>query len=140
MSNNSQIELEVELRTAPEFYNLQMALEERSFEMGQNRFMKNLEKARERGQESDTSYGSRYIAHRMGEVAQALEALSLKQQEKSSRGRPSVEAMAGEVVTQVGYREAAFLTMQEIMRFITTSAPTQTSLWPSVRPLRKNCS
>lgn len=122
MGNNSQIELEVELRAEPELYNTQMELELRSHEMGKERYLKNLEKARERGQESDTSYGSRYVAARMSKVAEALEVLHAKQSEKASRGRPSVESMAGAIVAEAGFRECAFLTLQNIMGHITTSA------------------
>ncbi|AHI30252.1 DNA-directed RNA polymerase [Marinobacter similis] len=123
MSHNAKTELEVELRTAPELYHLQMQLEERSFELGKDRYLKNLEKAQSRGQESDTTYGSRYVSMRMGAVAEALEALSVMQAEKQSRGRPSVEAQAAEIVSLVGYREAAYLTLQQLMSCISTASP-----------------
>jgi len=115
-------DLSVDLQVDPELYQEQMNLEQRSYQLGKERFERTIEKRREAGHEDRTSYGSRFIGHKVGELADALQNLHVEVSGKAKSGKPSVHALADVEIASIGFLQAAMLTLQNIVASV--SKPT----------------
>ena len=104
------------LRASHEDYLRQMANEERSRDLGEERYEKNLEKDRRAGREEGTTYGSRLLSQRISRVATIVKDVSEEVLAEELKGRPSVAMLAAERCRSVGYDVAAGLALREIIR------------------------
>jgi len=107
---------ELTLRASHEDYLRQISNEERSRDLGEERYEKNLEKDRRAKREEGTSYGSRLLSQRISIVSKTVKEVSEEVLAEELKGRPSVAMLAAERCRKVGYEVAAGLALREIIR------------------------
>jgi DNA-directed RNA polymerase len=120
---NQRSDLTIDMKVDPELYQEQINLERRSYELGKERFEAAVQKRRDAGHEDKTSYGSRFIGHMVGDLAVALINLHEEISGKSQVGKPAVHALADAEIASIGFREAAMLTLQNIIASISQPTP-----------------